>query len=332
MVVNCPKCLGEFATQRDLERHLQRKTPCDAGNVKCTGCATFFTSDRGLKDHIKKGRCKGKSLALVNSELAEQVEHLKTQAEQHEQLLQMTNSATAAAAESSSSITNFTQNVHNHITINIDQRTHVSGLGQEKLSHFSKLSDEDSLSKLRLTKGPALMGNWCAMLRADENHPENHNALLLTADSKEMACCREGKWQWEATDKILLEISRTDMMRLYTHLGRYDQNVTAQAFRHEYLLHDLMARSNTGSADDLKPFMHALAQPIIALTQKFYATTLVESTDSNPAAERLLKTIDELKQTIVEERAQFEQREAKRLALLMSLQRQATERNLESIE
>ena len=322
MAFKCPKCPAEFTTQRDLDRHLAKKNPCDKGPYRCDGCLMPFTSKRTLNEHVKKGRCKGKSMTQVNQDLSQEIEQLRTQAETHEQQLQMTNSVTAAAAAASSSgAVNVTQHVHNHITINVHQHTHVSALGEEKLSHFSKVSDEEMLSRLKLTKGPAVLSNWCALLRADEEHPENHNALLLAADSPEMACCRKGKWAFEATDKILLEISRTDMMRLYTHLGRYDQNATAQAFRHEYLLHDLMASSNADSIVNLKPFMEAVAQPIIDLTQKFYATTVMDNKDVNPDQLELEKIIDAMKQDIVEERKDFEQKEAKRLSNLMQLQR-----------
>ena len=42
----------------------------------------------------------------------------------------------------------------------LHQHTHVSALGEEKLSHFSRVSDEDMLSRLKLTKGPAVLSNW----------------------------------------------------------------------------------------------------------------------------------------------------------------------------
>ena len=64
-----------------------------------------FTSKTTLKEHVKKGRCKGKSLAQVNQDLSEEIEQLRTQAETHEQQLQMTNSVTAAAAAAISSET-----------------------------------------------------------------------------------------------------------------------------------------------------------------------------------------------------------------------------------
>lgn len=320
MVVVCVKCYGEFASTRDLERHLQRKIPCDVGDYKCSGCSQPFQTQKNLNEHINKQRCKGKSAALVAHELAEQNARLENQLQQQEQLLRMTNAVTAAAAIYSPT-TNITQ--HNHITINI--HNNVSNLGGEKLSHFSQLPEAERLQKLTLTRGVKALADWCAILRADEEHPENHNALLLAADSKEMACCRDGTWSWDEREKTLLEITRCDLMRLYTHLGQYDSNAHVQDFRQEYILHDLMTKSNTGCESDLKPVMDAIARPIIELTQKFYATT-VEDVHLNEDDVKLKHDIAELQESLASARASFEQHEAKQTSVLMRLQRRMAER------
>lgn len=320
-MIHCPKCFVQFVCQRDLENHLNRKTPCDVGDFQCTGCNLRFTTKRGLNAHNENKRCKGKSAALVAHEASQKLEEMEKRLAQQEELLCMTNSVTAAAASNPSSSTVIgTQ--HNHITINI--QNNVSSLGEERISHFSRMSDEEMLTKLSLTKSPAALANWCALLRADEDHPENHNALLLSADSKEMACCRKGRWAWEATEKLLLEISRTDMMRLYTHLGRYDQNPAAQEFRHEFLLHDMMTKSNSNQVAELNPVMEAIAKPIIALTQKFYSTTVQE--DMDPEEVQLTKDFDSMKEALVESRASFEKAEAKLLSTLLSVQRRLSEK------
>lgn len=321
MVIHCPKCYIEVASQRDLERHLDRKTPCDAGQHKCTGCALSYKTKKSLNDHKK--RCKGKSNALRAIELANENEKLKTQAEQHEQLLQMTNSATAAA--SASQVTNIvSQNIHNHITVNIHNHTHVSNLGEEKLTHFSRQTDEAMLEKLNLSRCPKALEAWCALLRADEEHPENHNALLLGADSKRMACCRGGKWCWGDTEETLLEISRNDINRLYTHLGRYDQNQRVQDFRNEYLVHDVMARATSGMDQSLKPIMNAVALPIIALTQKFYACTVEE--DMDPKDREFQKAIGRLEKLLVDEQAAFDQKQAAQKSELLLMKRVLSEK------
>ena len=168
------------------------------------------------------------------------------------------------------------------------------------------------------------MGNWCALLRADEDHPENHNALLLAADSTEMACCRNGEWSWGDRDKTLLEISRSDINRLYTHLGRYDQNPRVQTFRNEYVLHDLMAQNIAGN--ELQNVMDAVAKPIIALTQKFYSQPAEdEMTDRQRGIQNI---IEQMKQQLAERKASFEAErvkwekfEAGQISALFQLQR-----------
>ncbi len=319
MVVICALCFDEFATNRDLERHLQRKIPCNVGDFRCTGCSRPFQTKKNLSEHINKNRCKGKSPALMAHELALKNARLEQQVLQQERLLQMTNAVTAAAAAAAGSSTNITQ--HNHITINI--QNNVASLGDEKLSHFSQVPDDEMLKKLCLTRGDKVMEGWCALVRADEEHPENHNALLLAADSKEMACCRKGKWSWDERDKTLLEITRYDMMRLYSHLGRYDKNPRVQEFRNEYIMHDLMTKSNNGQELELKSMMDAIAKPIIELTQKYYATTVDDLSEDDL---ELQEDIATLQKSLATNRANFEQHEAQQTSVLMGMQRRMADR------
>ena len=121
--------------------------------------------------HEHKKRCKGKSQALLAHEQAIEIERLKSQARQQDQLLQMTNAVTAAATSSSVTNIGVQNNVTNHNKITINVHNNVSNVGEEKLSHFSRLSDEEMLQKLKLSKGPEAFGIWCALLRADEHHP-----------------------------------------------------------------------------------------------------------------------------------------------------------------
>lgn len=322
MVVICELCFDEFATNRDLERHLQRKIPCNVGDFRCTGCCRPFQTKKNLSEHISKNRCKGKSNALIAHEQAIEIERLRNQAQQQDQLMQMTNSVTAAAALSH--VTNIGTQINNSITINIHNNTHVASLGEERLSHFSQQSDEEMLEKLNLSRCPKALGAWCALLRADEEHPENHNALLLTADSKEMACCRGGKWSWGDTEKTLLEISRTDMARLHTHLNRYDQNQRVQDFRNEYLVHDVMAKATSGMDLSLKPIMDAVALPIIELTQKFYSCT--KEQDMSSEDRELHRQIAVLEEKLIEEQVDLEKRQAGQKSALLQMKRVLADR------
>lgn len=176
----CPKCLKSFRSATDLQRHLDRKFPCDAGEVTCSGCAQTFTNKQTLKVHHETGACKGKPRALVTQELAQENAALRERLDQQNNLLQMTNRVTAAAATNividNTGINTGTQNIIGSQTVNIEN-LHVScGIGLENLSHLSKLTSQEFRGKLSLVHGPQSMADWCALLRADEEHPENHNA------------------------------------------------------------------------------------------------------------------------------------------------------------
>lgn len=51
----------------------------------------------------------------------------------------------------------------------------VNPVGQEDLKH---LTAEELCRTLRFVEGAEVLGKWCALLRADEEHPSNHNALF----------------------------------------------------------------------------------------------------------------------------------------------------------
>lgn len=179
MAFLCEKCGKDFRCQYDLDRHLNRKTPCNAGSYRCPGCNLPFASKKLANVHIKKGRCKGKRPAVVAEELARENSQLKDRIQQQEQLMQMTNNATAAACTSQS----HQHNNHHNLTINIETLNVTCAVGQENMQHLSQLTASELRQKLNLTPGPQALADWCALLRTDEEHPENHNALLLAADS-----------------------------------------------------------------------------------------------------------------------------------------------------
>lgn len=95
MVVICDLCYGEFATERDLERHRERKIPCNAGEHKCDGCGLGYKTKKSLQDHKK--RCKGKTNALLAHEQALEIEQLRNRVATHAKSSQVVDSASAAA-------------------------------------------------------------------------------------------------------------------------------------------------------------------------------------------------------------------------------------------
>jgi hypothetical protein len=163
------------------------------------------------------------------------------------------------------------------------------------------------------------MAVWCALVRGDEEHPENHNALLLAPDSVMMACSRNGNWSMEEREKILLEIVRNDMLRFYNHLSRYEGNEAAMTFRNEYLLHHLMNQSNSGEAKALDNVIKAIAKPIIDLTVKNYAVPKEE--DMTPEQKQIDIQLKEMQAAFEQDQLINREREARNMALLLGLRR-----------
>lgn len=67
----CPKGCGyEAATPYNLQEHLDRKNPCDAGTYKCSqpGCGRTFLSRRSLVRHA--GQCAPNREAVLEAEVA----------------------------------------------------------------------------------------------------------------------------------------------------------------------------------------------------------------------------------------------------------------------
>lgn len=317
MVFKCPKCPATFRCNQDLQRHLNRKKPCDQGKAQCEGCGSKYASEKALREHIREGRCKGKMPEARAEELADQVAELQNKLGEQERLMHLTNAVTAAAAANSATASATNLQFNTNVTVNMS--INVCGIGEEQVRHLSNLSNQELRQKLNLDHSPKSLADYCAMIRADVDHAENHNALLLNAESKEMACHRGGKWSWDNKDKALLEILRCDMMRLYNQLARFESDDAAQHFRNEYLLHNLMLKSNCDDTEALRPFLGAIAKPIIELTQKCYVQT--EESSMCPEEIQLHKDIQTLQQSMIDARDSLEQQQAVQRAALLSMQK-----------
>lgn len=316
----CRKCDRDFKTKYELDRHNNRKKPCDEGEFLCPECRLPFRRQKALDAHLELGRCKGKKESLVIAELAQEVESLSERVKQQEHMLSLTNRASVAAANQ---VNINTTNLN--LTINVESLGATNGMGQECLKH---LVDEDG-TRMRpnLTHKPAAFASWCKLLRADEQHPENHNALLLNKDSELMACCRDGNWTMDDRKKILMELLSHDVSRFYNYLGHWEHDVQAKTFRNEYLLHNIMNKTIDGDLKALQPVMDAISEPIVNLTNKFY----VEPSQPNlefPEYLKLQGQVDaladnrsRLHEQLAEQTATMERQLAQQNAIILSMRR-----------
>lgn len=319
MPVVCETCLTQFPSNYELARHRNRKTPCKAKDVECPECKHKFTTPRALKAHIKDGRCKGKTDAMLAENLAEENFKLKNQLEQQSQLMNMANQATATAAYQT---INNIQNIETQkVVVNVQSLQVTNSIGEENLRHLSGLSAPELRQKLLVRHDPEALALWCELTRADEAHPENHNALLQSEDSSHMTCCRGGTWVVEEKDKILLELARCDVTRFYNLLGRLEDD-EAKNFRLEYVLHNVMSKCHNGTGDafEMRSIMQAIAKPIMKLTNKYY----VEPAETEPMSTQqveLRNQIDIMEESLTKERLLREQFEAERRAAILAMRR-----------
>lgn len=326
MTLECGTCAKEFQSRQDYDRHMNRKRPCGQGGFPCDGCGQKYKTQKTLDVH-KKDFCKGKNNALLARELAAEVQQLRTQMGMQGDLFQMANSATAAAANGISMTCNHNgasgsstqNNTQNNVVINIHQLHPTNNIGEEKLKYITDLNKAEARQKLNLSHTPAAMAAWCAMVRADDEHPENHNALLLGQDSKLMACSREGIWAMEEREDILLQIIREDLLRFYRHLSRFEGDDAATSFRNEYLLHHLMQLSNSGDKHALKSVLDAIAKPIIDLTLRNYAVPKEEHMSEEQ--KKIDAQLQVLQLAFEQDQVHHREKEARNMAILLDLRR-----------
>lgn len=287
----CPKCRVDFHSPSRLKAHLARKIPCNVGKYQCEECKHRYTSWEARHRHKKT--CKG--LQKTTEQLEEEVEQLQQQMTTVQSHLAMVNEASAAAAQ---------QVIHHHQTLNINiENLHIhNSVGKEDTSYLKDMTLKDL--KLHLTKSPSVMQRWCEILRADDEHPENHNVLLLDLNAESAAMCDEGQWKMQDRDTTLFQMACKDATALYSLLARFGDE--AREFRFEYLLHDVMAKAASLDKTGLRSIMDAMAEPIVALTKRLYAKPGIHTDNAKVLAiEELTKKIMENKQTHEREQAEL---------------------------
>lgn len=301
----CPKCGIDFHTPSKLAQHLNRKIPCNSGKYPCRQCPKKF-STWGARHRHEKEACKGPAVSIedLQEQNASLQQELADKDEAHQQHLAMVNQASAAVVQQI--INNNTTN--NNLVINIENLHVHNSVGKESVSHLKNLT----LSQLglQLKQDPSTFAKWCQILRADDEHPENHNVLLVDMDAKHAAMCDDGKWKMQKREDALLQLVGTDATSLYNMLARFGDE--AREFRFEYLLHDIMAKAASLDKTALKPVMTALAEPLVTMTQRLYAQAGETSIGNHKS-----KALEQMKEEMREHVQKAKELEAKFAAAVL---------------
>jgi hypothetical protein len=147
----CDKCDKEFKLKTDLQRHLNRKNPCDIVNPnnECEYCQKSYSSRSNLNKHIKA--CKEKQTSITTNQTGK-------------------NHKTQIISGDNSSINN---TEIKHLTINI-----VPFLGED----MSMLTDKKKLGILK--KCYMSIPELIKQINFNPDVPEHHNVYISNIKSK----------------------------------------------------------------------------------------------------------------------------------------------------
>lgn len=277
-VHTCPDCPLTFPTKQQLDQHLARKTPCNAGGHKCSKCDKGLKTAKTRRRHEKICKGKGTTLEDVQAQLDRVHAELANKDAAQQELFQVVNAASAAAVQNI--VNNITNNtVINNYTINIDQLNVHKSVGQESKSHLKG-------TKIRFAKSPVVFADWYKMLREPQH---NHNVLVVSKDSKEALICLGDKWEKRDRDEALMIVFRADSTSLYDHVAnRYaSDDESANSFRYDYLATGVMQYAADNDFLNLRAILDTYCDMAVATTQQ-YLTSAASASEERSLSDGLL--------------------------------------------
>ncbi|DBB10695.1 TPA: hypothetical protein ACH3X3_007194 [Trebouxia sp. C0006] len=268
----CDKC-SFIGNKAAMEQHRKRKTPCDAGQYFCRKkCGKPLKSADTRRNHEKT--CQGvqatrEELQMDNTALQAQ---LANQVETSNQHMAVASSASVSAVKAVCDIMSKPHKEFDASKLAVHQP-----VGKETTKHCKG----SSLSQhfLNLTPGIDKLVKWFWLLRG-QDHPENHNILLVPGDPKHALICREGGWQTCDTDEALFEVFSKDVTMLYDKLGsELCEYAEIHHFKFEYLTHKVMADMNSENRNStiFKSWQQSITADLSHMTMELYGQEVPSS-------------------------------------------------------
>ena len=227
-IYKCSKCNKEFKFKSILDKHINRKTPCDkivntdsndnieiyrqyniinnkinkltkkSSKNKCEFCNSTLANRSNLLKHIDNN-CKEKKILIIERDKLKFAYDLL---KQNKNLINTT--------QNKSQIINNTNNITNNINITNNNLTlQINPFGKEDLSHIT-LEDYKKCLEQRF---PGLF-EYIKLVHLNKDVPQNHNLLLTNERSKFIKVYKDGKFKREYKDEIIEDILNKNMGRL----------------------------------------------------------------------------------------------------------------------
>ena len=268
----CDKC-SFIGTKAAMQQHRKRKTPCDAGQYLCRkGCGKPLKSADTRLNHEKV--CKGvqatrEELQIEKTALQAQ---LTNQVETRNQHMAVASSASVSAVKAVCDIMSKPHKEFDASKLAVHQPE-----GKETTKHFKGSSLNQHF--LNLTPGIDKLVKWFWLLRG-QDHPENHNILLVPGDPKHALICRKGGWQTCDTYEALFEVFSKDVTMLYDKLGsELCEYEVIHDFKFEYLTHKVMAdmTSENRNSTIFKSWQQSITADLSHMTMELYGQEVPSS-------------------------------------------------------
>lgn len=213
----CDKCNHTFTSNYNLNRHKNRKTPCDNQDnkkFKCTNCNKGYVNKSNLNKHARK--CiltKQNNNKYLIDEKDKIIEEKNKKIEEMEELLnQFAKNMEDMKKEIKINNTN-NNNVGNTNNIGNTNNNTIINNYNFAVNDYNKPNIEDIIrdgKQLQLKMVDFIKDNrvnapakMVGLIWGDINKPENHSMLLTNPRSDYMLVMKDSEWRHEEVNKVL---------------------------------------------------------------------------------------------------------------------------------
>ena len=209
----CHRCGDVFSSNRDLQRHLDRKNRCDEGPYGCGHCPKRFRHSSSLSRH--RLICKGPP--VTHASLAVENEQLRT-------IVAATNARMGSPTSQRTQATQPTQAIQTHVEVNhgtinsIQNNVTVVNVSKEDVSHIRAMSFDELKAELGLTSDADTLARLFKLIHFHPSCPQNVNMLLPHPDSDKLWAYVDGWIQTNANKHIGYTV-KGEADKLYSFLN-----------------------------------------------------------------------------------------------------------------
>lgn len=286
MVIICSKCSQKFGSNRDLQKHLKRKFPCDKIAFNCKKCNRPFHNRDSFYHHQK--HCAGKPVTIEDKN--REIQSLKN-------ALAATNGLNAEIQDKRQQIiNNNVQNNDNSVSIEtlnqITQNIVIMPTGSEDIDHLKGMSVEQLKNKIGLTTDPNTHIEAFKLIRLDPEHPENHNILLTDRDSNKVHWYADKQTGWQEGD-YLYQVRNAifDTNKQIEAMIPYKDRQNSDYYWN-HLVRGIPQACNERNDAVLKPIFEGIRDPLHQATLRLMNKDVSMPDDFEPSTSSKCQSID----------------------------------------